>query len=255
MAQFPGMNPYLEASDVWPDLHQSLAVELRAQLSPRLLPRYVALVHHDIAVEQVREDGDVSRGCRRADLTVVEGEPGPAVGSSPAATPATAVLPLPVRREVRQFRLELLRASDRRLVCVLELVSPANKRPGKDRDGYRAKVEAYLESAVHFIEVDLLRGGERWEVAAGEPAGAYRVLLRRSSHQRVEVWAFGLREPLPVIPVPLLRPDPDVTLDLGAALRRCVASAGYEVLLDYAGAPPGPPLGGEEKAFVRECVE
>lgn len=48
-----------------------------------------------------------------------------------------------------------------------------------------------------------------------------------------EVWALSLRQPLPVIPVPLLPPDPDVPLDLQAAVDACFALVGYEELLDY----------------------
>ena len=42
--------------------------------------------------------------------------------------------------------------------------------------------------------------------------------------------------------VPLLAPDPDVTLDLQAALDACFALVGYERLLDYTALPPGPSL-------------
>lgn len=39
---FPGMDPYLEGS-LWPSVHAQLAVEIARQLSPRLVPRYIAL--------------------------------------------------------------------------------------------------------------------------------------------------------------------------------------------------------------------
>jgi uncharacterized protein DUF4058 len=35
---FPGMDPYLEAPDIWPDLHEALAGEMRAELN-LLLPQ------------------------------------------------------------------------------------------------------------------------------------------------------------------------------------------------------------------------
>ena len=34
---FPGMDPYLEAPDIWPDFHHALATEIRGELN-RLLP-------------------------------------------------------------------------------------------------------------------------------------------------------------------------------------------------------------------------
>ena len=35
---FPGMDPYLEAPDIWPDFHDALAGEIRRELN-RVLPR------------------------------------------------------------------------------------------------------------------------------------------------------------------------------------------------------------------------
>ncbi len=36
----PGMDPYLEAPDLWPDEHASLAFAIRDQIQPLLSPRY-----------------------------------------------------------------------------------------------------------------------------------------------------------------------------------------------------------------------
>ena len=50
-------------------------------------------------------------------------------------------------------------------------------------------------------------------------------------------WAVGLRDRLPVVPVPLLSPDPDVRLDLQAAVDRCFALVVYQRLLSYRDPP------------------
>ena len=39
---FPGMDPYIEAPDVWSDFHGGLANEIRTALNRQLRPRYVA---------------------------------------------------------------------------------------------------------------------------------------------------------------------------------------------------------------------
>src|SRR5881409_2064340 len=39
---FPGMDPYLEAPDIWPDLHEALASEMRAELNLLLPQPYYA---------------------------------------------------------------------------------------------------------------------------------------------------------------------------------------------------------------------
>jgi hypothetical protein len=37
---FPGMDPYLETSDRWRNVHNNLATEIQTQLAPLLRPRY-----------------------------------------------------------------------------------------------------------------------------------------------------------------------------------------------------------------------
>ena len=39
---FPGMDPYIEAADIWPDFHHALATEIRSELNQLLPPRYYA---------------------------------------------------------------------------------------------------------------------------------------------------------------------------------------------------------------------
>lgn len=41
---FPGMDPYLERPDLWPDVHQSLITYIRDALQPQLRPRYHARI-------------------------------------------------------------------------------------------------------------------------------------------------------------------------------------------------------------------
>jgi len=57
--------------------------------------------------------------------------------------------------------------------------------------------------------------------------------LIRARDIQAEVWPISLRERLPVLPVPLRAPDPDVPLDLQAALDTIYAEADYSLTLDY----------------------
>jgi hypothetical protein len=75
-----------------------------------------------------------------------------------------------------------------------------------------------LLSAVHFVEIDLLRGGQRpgWEVN-DPPFGTDYLLLvnRASSPQRnSDIWDVALTQALPALPFPLLYPDPDIVLEM-----------------------------------------
>jgi hypothetical protein len=41
---FPGMDPYLEAPSIWPDVHHRLIAALSEQLQSQLGPQYTAVI-------------------------------------------------------------------------------------------------------------------------------------------------------------------------------------------------------------------
>jgi len=41
---FPGMNPYLENPELWPEVHSRLIVTLADALNPQLIPKYRAAI-------------------------------------------------------------------------------------------------------------------------------------------------------------------------------------------------------------------
>ena len=54
--------------------------------------------------------------------------------------------------------------------------------------------------------------------------------------------------PLPILPIPLLPPDPNVPLDLGQALATIYDRSGYDLRIDYTQRPPAPALSIEDGA-------
>lgn len=54
------------------------------------------------------------------------------------------------------------------------------------------------------------------------------LVSRVESRPSAEFWPFGLRDPIPTIPVPLGRDDPDAVLDLRAVLDRVYDESAYE---------------------------
>jgi len=50
------------------------------------------------------------------------------------------------------------------------------------------------------------------------PLSDYAMLLSRAGSQNTEVWAFNLRDSLPVLPVLLAERDEDIPLDLKKVL-------------------------------------
>ena len=66
------------------------------------------------------------------------------------------------------------------------------------------------------------------------------------------MWPVRLRDPLPVVPVPLRPPDPDAKLDLQKVVHDVYDAAHYGDYV-YTGAPQ-PPLHPEEAAWAREIM-
>ena len=50
----PGMDPYIEAPDIWSDFHGDVAAEMRAELNRVLQPRYVARLTPHVTYEIVK---------------------------------------------------------------------------------------------------------------------------------------------------------------------------------------------------------
>jgi len=105
------------------------------------------------------------------------------------------------------------------------------------------------------LEIDLLRQGSRMQLTREPPPAPYYIYLSRAQRQPLtEVWPLPLRQLLPTVPVPPLPPDPDVPLDMQAAVRACFDLVGYERLLDYTSPPPPPELSAEDTAWVNEIL-
>ena len=253
---FPGMDPYLEHPLLWQDVHIRLASEISDQLAPRLRPRYIArLTRREILDEPDAEElrimlPDVAV-VRRAPVEPLPQLEGTAVAIPPAPVTTTNVMMLPFR----QVSIEIRDAASNVLVTVIEILSPANKRPGTEaREAYLRKRRDILASTAHLLEIDLLRRGERVLLDPPPPPAAYYVILSRADRRPdAEVWPIRLQDPLPVVPVPLLAPDPDVPLDLGAALRAIYDRAGYDLDVDYRNAP-FPPLEGEDAVWAERLL-
>jgi hypothetical protein len=247
---FPGMNPYLEDRSIWPGFHHSLAEEIRAMLNAQIGPKYYA----DVEVRTVLEDVSIARPQPVIpDVGVVER---PSREMTGVMVADIAIAPAPVERfaiadETRLRTINVYLTGTDELVTVIEILSPYNKH-GEGREEYRQKRSRLLRTRVHLVEVDLLRGGypPGGEVVNPSlPGGDYVLLVNRHQsgdpRRLSEIWPAFLNQPLPVIPVPLLDPDPDAPLDLNAAIRSVYARAGYDWRLDYSRPVPDPPLRAE----------
>lgn len=247
---FPGMNPYLEQNDTWEDFHHDFITRTREIISQQVGPNYlvkieVRLYLHELSVEERRYFG-------RADVGVIA----PAAAKTSAAATSLATAPvrltLPAVDVERHSSLEIRDRRNRRLVTVLELLSPPKKTSGEDRNDYLAKRSHILATPTHLVEIDLGRGGERPRPPE-IPACDYYVLVSRAEERPdLGLWPISLRDRLPEVPIPLAAPDPNVLLDLQAVLHRVYDAADYGKYI-Y-GEAPQPPLSPSAAAWAQQFV-
>jgi hypothetical protein len=244
------MDPYLEEPSLWPDFHATMLVAIRAALHATLPPRYAPYLDRYVWLEdaeQQRERGGAP------DTYVADrgGEGGTAVATLPA--PATVVLPAVLREGSRFIRI--VDRANRRVVTVIELLSPSNKTPGTDRDAYLNKRRSYFATRTNLVEIDLRRAGQRPPPEDPDDLERdYRILVCRASEfPTASVWRFGVRDPFQPIPVPLDPPDGDVVLDLKRCLDRAYDEAPYATDIDYT-QPPVPRLLDEDATWAQELL-
>ncbi|HUG93314.1 MAG TPA: DUF4058 family protein, partial [Planctomycetaceae bacterium] len=101
-------------------------------------------------------------------------------------------------------------------------------------------------------EIDLLRGGERLPLDDLADCDYCVAVSRAEDRPRVGIWPIRLRDPLPVIPVPLRAPDADAWLDLTQILDGVYDEARYERYI-YSGKPQ-PRLHPDDEAWARSCL-
>jgi hypothetical protein len=109
-----------------------------------------------------------------------------------------------------------------------------------------------LRSEANFVEIDLLRGGRRMPLDR-PPDCDYCVLVsRRQDRPRVGLWPVRLREPLPVIPVPLRPGEPEPTVALKPVLDQVYDAGDYADDL-YRG-HPDPPLPAADAEWAKQFL-
>jgi hypothetical protein len=250
------MDPYLEGY-LWPDVHHRLATEISDQLMPLLRPKYVARIEVQMVSDETAE---AEIGIMYPDVEIVRsqqpGEP-PAMpagaGGAPTLTPVSVSVPL-LEVEVRLATVEIRDTAQNQLVTSIEILSPVNKRePGLTK--YREKRRRLHEAEVHLLEIDLLRRGQRPFLHPRIPPSAYVVTLTRAQATLMDVWSINLPDSLPIVPIPLRKPDDDIYLDIEIAFATIYDRAAYDLSVDYSEPPPPPSLSLAEEAWLKQRLE
>ncbi len=242
---FPGIDPYLE--QYWGDVHHRMITYSCDSIQKQLPGDLLARVDERVFVEP-------AEGRPRnivPDVRVVErgrrGSQGLRTGNG-IAVAEPLVVHLEPDEPVRQGYIEIIDLkSGRRVVTVIEVLSPSNKKPGPGRDLYIKKQEELREGQVSLVEIDLLRAGSRIlslpfdRIPEGHHS-PYAACARRGWLPfRIEFYRLPLRERLPAIAIPLRHDDLDVPLDLQSVLDQCYEAGRYGDDVDYR-EEPDPPL-------------
>lgn len=260
---FPGMDPFLEHPDFFPDLHGRLHVHISEALQRSLPPPYFAVINERLWVETtaryIEPDTDVLYG----DWSVAE--------SSAVAQMATPTRTRPLVFELAhdqrsesfvEIRTRLADGGER-VVTAIEVLSLSNKTRGdKGRQLYLQKQAEILASEVHLVEVDLLRGGEhttpmpldRLRRKAG-PFDYHVSVHRFDQRGRFFIYPWQLPAPLPVIGIPLLPGDDELSLDLQAVFTRCYDTGPYGRRVVYDPARLVPALNTEKTDWLHQILQ
>jgi hypothetical protein len=227
------MDPYLEGSM---NFHHQFSAEIARQLSPKLLPKYVAVMAERFVFDEPNGVA-IATGTLYPDVGVF-GTGQDAPQSQTASVQAPLRLATKVPERVPHVSIEIRDAKNHRLVTAIEVLSPWNKR-ARGRREYLAKRRRILLSSAHLMEIDLLHEGHRVPMREPLPDAPYFVLLSRAEERPfMEVWPVELDQPLPTVPVPLLSGDLDVALDLQLAFTSIYDLLGCAFNADYQQPPP-----------------
>lgn len=245
--KFPGMNPYLENPELWSEVHFGLIAVLARSLNAVITPKYRAAVekrvYSDALLVGIPDVSVVQMDTESVRLNQ---------GTATLREPLT--VSVPITEEVQERFLEIREVSTGRVVTVVEVLSPKNKRSGEGKQKYDAKRQKILSSEVNLVEVDLLRVGEPKPVAGGVPSD-YRILVSRADRRpAAELYAFNLRDAIPLFPLPLRSQDEEPIVHLQELLETVYQDAALDLAIDYT-RQPIPPISEEDFVWIQTLAD
>ena len=122
---FPGMNPYLEHPNFWPEIHHRLIMVMAESLIPQLLPKYIATINQQVYITILEDTLNLDI----PDATVQQ-KPNTSstdsnLGVAVAAEPTKVKIPMPM--EVKYNCLEIKEMASQRVVTAIEVLSHIHK--------------------------------------------------------------------------------------------------------------------------------
>jgi Protein of unknown function (DUF4058) len=251
---FPGMNPYLEDPTFWSQVHKRLIVAISDFLSPQLRPKYIVNIEERV-YQTIDEDSllvGIPDVVVQRQQAVTKADKKSIAVVSPPVEAVKVTLPMP--EIVRESYLEVRNVRNREVVTVIEVLSPKNKRPGEGRNAYEKKRLRVLGSCSNLVEIDLLRHGKQMQILQNNIQSNYRIIVSRGEQRpKGDLYAFNLRNPIPLFPLPLREGDVEPLVDLQTVLNELYDRASYDLVMDYS-QEPVPALSEENAAWVDELL-
>ena len=248
---FPGMDPFLEEPSAWGGFHSRLINSISDDLANRVAPNFLVDIEERVYITM---PDDPQRHPIVPDVYVVS-EPRREYTTATAGAIAAPTLIEPIYpEEIRDRYIEIRDARNRDVVTTIEVLSPFNKAassPG--REAFLRKRKAVTTSKTHWVEIDLLRAGERPPELASK-SDYYALLKRGGVPGPYEVWYFDLRDWMPTIAIPLRPPFEDVPLNLQTAFDTVYARGHYAESADYSRMPPAPRLRPADVTWMEERI-
>jgi len=250
------MDPWLEQSGIWSNLHTRLITAFADELAQSLRPHYYVDIDQRTYITPINEDDKL---IGRPDVHVAKSPylitalP-PKTARSPVlvADPVVVNLDLYDEEEVVERYLEVRKPRSGEIVTVIEILSPKNKRSGEGRAAYLQKRRQVFHSQTHLVEIDLLRRGQPMPVVwpGKKIKSHYRILVSRwDQRPQSTLYPFTVREAMPRFRLPLLPGDDEPIVDLSKLLHDIYDRAGYDLVIDYK-ASPIPRFTGEDAEWV-----
>src|SRR5438105_5889487 len=126
---FPGMDPYLETPQLWPDVHHEIISQIRGALNPVLQPHYVARIELRVYVSDEDDPGleVIIPDVRVEEVPKRRGAKRPKRAPAAAAVAEPLFITLLIDDEIEEARLEIRHRESNALVTIIEVLSPTNK--------------------------------------------------------------------------------------------------------------------------------
>lgn len=250
---FPGMDPFLEDSFFWPQVHSRLIVALSNELGAQLRPKYYAAIETRTYLDD--EEGSIFVGVPDA---IVFNTAKTKVPTRSATTATLTVSQQPQRVhlvepiEVKERYLEIRKVGTHEVIVAIEVLSPKNKR-SEGRKIYLRKRHTILESATHFVEIDLLRAFSPMPVLEPQPRSPYHILVSDSRDRpEADLYSFNLQDPIPVFHLPLQPEDAPIAIDLTHLLQEVYEQGCFDLQINYQSTLPD--LSATDLDWVKQVV-